>query len=165
MSDHHPTPAAREDLVVQQLPGETLIYDQRNHQAHCLNRPAAAVWRACDGGRSGTDLRTAAENHLGSSLAPEAVDLALRQLSSAGLLRAPLGPRDGALTRRELVRRLGAAALVPALISLTAPPAHAQTSNCKDRGTPCTAIPFPQGDCCPGLRCVPVGQSFVCATG
>ncbi len=36
-------------LVVDDLPDEVLVYDLDRHQAHCLNRSAALVWRACDG--------------------------------------------------------------------------------------------------------------------
>jgi len=148
-----PAPARREDLVIQELPGEVLLYDPRNHRAHCLNRPAAAVWRACDGARTVADLRVVATAELGAPLAPEAVDLALRQLSEAGLLRAPLPPAAERLTRRELARRLGAAALVPALLSLTAPDAAAAAaSGCRSRGQSCSGTG--QGTCCVGLNCL-----------
>src|SRR6188768_2273634 len=38
-----------DDFVVTDLVDETLVYDLRNHRAHCLNRVAAIVWRHCDG--------------------------------------------------------------------------------------------------------------------
>jgi hypothetical protein len=44
------TPLAREEgLVIQELPGELLIYDLNNHKAHCLNQTAAFIWKHCDG--------------------------------------------------------------------------------------------------------------------
>ena len=45
-----PLPRMREQgLVVDDLPDEVLVYDLDRHQAHCLNRTAALVWRHCDG--------------------------------------------------------------------------------------------------------------------
>ena len=43
-------PRARQDeLVVEELPDETLVYDLKRHKAHCLNRTSALVWQHCDG--------------------------------------------------------------------------------------------------------------------
>ena len=39
----------RGDLIVRQVSDETLVYDERNDRAHCLNRAAALVWEHCDG--------------------------------------------------------------------------------------------------------------------
>ena len=50
-------PAARRTgLVVRDLPDELLVYDLDRHQAHCLNRTAASVFRDADGTRSLDDL-------------------------------------------------------------------------------------------------------------
>ena len=38
-------PRARQDeLVVEELQDETLVYDLKRHKARCLNRTAALVW-------------------------------------------------------------------------------------------------------------------------
>ncbi len=43
-------PRARQDeLVVEELSDETLVYDLKRHKANCLNRTAALVWQDCDG--------------------------------------------------------------------------------------------------------------------
>ena len=43
-------PRARQDeLVVEELQDETLVYDLKRHKARCLNHTAALVWRCCDG--------------------------------------------------------------------------------------------------------------------
>jgi len=48
-----PLPQARsEDLVIQDIGDEVLVYDLTRHKAHCLNRTAALVWRKCDGTRT-----------------------------------------------------------------------------------------------------------------
>ena len=36
-------------LLVEELPGELLIYDLAQNKAHCLNRTAAFVWQQCNG--------------------------------------------------------------------------------------------------------------------
>ena len=42
-------PRARTDrLVIQDLPDETLVFDQLTNKAHCLNRTTALVWKHCD---------------------------------------------------------------------------------------------------------------------
>ena len=46
-------PRARtEGLVIKALPDEVLVHDLARHRTHCLNGPAAAVWRLCDGQRT-----------------------------------------------------------------------------------------------------------------
>ncbi len=41
-------PRARQDeLVVKELPDETLAYDLKRHKAHCLTRTAAQEWQHC----------------------------------------------------------------------------------------------------------------------
>ena len=43
-------PRARQDeLIVEELQDETLVYDLERHKARCLNPAAALVWRHCDG--------------------------------------------------------------------------------------------------------------------
>lgn len=39
----------RDDLVVQELNGEVLIYNLSDNKAFCLNETSALVWQACDG--------------------------------------------------------------------------------------------------------------------
>ena len=39
-------PRARtSELIVKELPDETLVYDLANDKAHCLNHTAALVWK------------------------------------------------------------------------------------------------------------------------
>ena len=44
--------AARTDLAICNVRDELVVYDFRNHQARCLNRMAAAVFKLCDGKRT-----------------------------------------------------------------------------------------------------------------
>ncbi len=50
-------PQARQDkLLVQEVGDELVVYDQKRHVAHSLNRTAALVWQNCDGQRTVADL-------------------------------------------------------------------------------------------------------------
>ena len=50
--------ARQNGLVVQEMPGEVLVYDLDSNKAHCLNESAATVWRSCDGNNSVADAGT-----------------------------------------------------------------------------------------------------------
>lgn len=143
-------PRARSDrLAVKVLPDEVLVYDLIRHRAHALNRVAAAVWRQCDGTRTPTEIAraTAAE---GSPLVVEVVDYALAALDRAHLLEAPAGAghRRPRASRRELLRQVGIAALLPVVASVAVPTAAAAAS-CLGEGAACEGL----GPCCPGLAC------------
>ena len=44
-----PPKPKRIEAVTRKFHDELLIYDARKHQAHCLNKTAAAVWLECNG--------------------------------------------------------------------------------------------------------------------
>ena len=48
--------ARKEKLIVQGFKDELLIYDKERHEAHCLNRTAALVWKHCDGRTSVAEI-------------------------------------------------------------------------------------------------------------
>lgn len=151
------TPQARVDgLIVQELPGELLIYDQTRNKAHCLNRTAASVWRACDGR---TPLDVIAARVIGQEdreLAEQIVCLALAQLERAHLLEGRIPVKPG-LSRRVLLKRLGQAAAItlPIVASLLAPEAAQAGSYCASLGEMCMSVP-----CCTGLVCD--SMTFTC---
>jgi hypothetical protein len=50
-------PKARwEDLVLQEMPDEVLVYDLKGHKAHMLNQTAAFVWNHCDGQTTASEM-------------------------------------------------------------------------------------------------------------
>jgi hypothetical protein len=109
---------------------ETLVYDLKGHRAHCLNRTAAAVWRSCDGRTPVAAIGRRLGHDTGEGVDTEVVWLALAQLQKAGLLDdASLPARAAGVSRRAALGRLvGAALLVPAVVSITAPTAGAAGS-------------------------------------
>ncbi len=134
-------PARRtEGLVVTELKDEVLVYDLQIHRAHCLNQAAAIVFKHCDGTKSVEELAGLLEREMGAPADPDHVWLALDRLGKAQLLRQRVKrpPGRGRLSRRELVRRVGIAALLPVITSVVAPtPAEAAATCVSD----CTGKP------------------------
>lgn len=124
--------ARRQDLTIQAMDGELLLYDRALNQAHALNAAAAFVWRASDGTRSVDEIAQAMTREFGISADAQVVWYALEQLNKRRLLETTLEtplPLRG-LSRRQFLKRATAAAiLLAAIASITAPtPAHAQGS-------------------------------------
>jgi hypothetical protein len=134
-------------LLVTEVMGEMLVYDLGRHRAHCLNPPAAVVFKHCDGTRGILELARVLHRELGTPADPDCVWLALDRLGKADLLRERVRrpPKAGRLSRRALIRRLGVAVLLPAVTSVLAPtPAEAAAtcvSDCTGQvfGTPCSS--------------------------
>jgi hypothetical protein len=131
--------AKTERLIVREIDGETLVYDQSRHAASCLNEFAARVWRECSGEISVAAIAAA----LGED--ERAVWLALHQLTKAQLLTEAIAlPPDmsAAKSRREVAGQLGlgAAAFVTSIVA----PMPAQALSCGGLGAPCTVT----SQCC-----------------
>jgi hypothetical protein len=158
-------PVARKNgLVVRDLADEVVVYDRERHEAHCLNRTAAIVFRNADGRRSVSDLAAL----LGAESTGEAkglVQMALGQLGDAHLLESapPPAPRAG-LARRDVMRRvgIGAAVLLPLVTSILAPSPSEAAATCavgpgacsgQPDGTQCTCTVPPCLAQCVGGQC------------
>lgn len=149
--------ARQEHLIVQEMPGEVLVYDQDRHLAHCLNLTAALVWKNCNGSNSVTQIASLVGRELQAPVAEEVVLLALDQLRKDQLLVADAAAPAplNAVSRRAMIRTLGitAAVAIPAIISLTAPtPAAAATGLAP--GSPCTSDGQCTSNQCIGNTCV-----------
>lgn len=109
-------PLARgDDLVVEELGDELLIYDKLENRAHSLNGTAARVWRACDGYTNTAVLATKLE------LDSDTLEKALYELESCALLQQE--PQIGH-TRREMTvkaAKFGAVASIPFIYSVVGP--------------------------------------------
>ncbi len=125
--------ARQEELVIEALPDETLVYDLKRHKAHCLNRTSALVWQHCDGRTSVAEVAVLLEQ-LATPADEAVVWMALDRLGRAHLLSEPVTlPADKAqYSRREVLRTLrrvaGISLLLPVIESIVAPRAAAQTS-------------------------------------
>lgn len=145
--------ARREGLVIQEVEGETLIYDLKSHKAHCLNRSAALVWKHCDGKQTVAQVARKVQAEMGIGFSPEALWLAVEQLEKRELLEAPIerAPGVNRISRRELARRLGIATALtlPFIASINAP-AAIQAASCGGAGAPCGGANPP---CCAAFSC------------
>ncbi len=153
----------QKDLVVEELPDETLVYDLERDKAHCVNPTAALVWSRCDGNTSVADMAALLEQELDLPIDESLVWMAVDRLGKAHLLEDPVGlPVEAArYSRREMMRTLGRVAgltlLLPAVSSIVAPLAAMQAS-CIPRSTcrrvlvppNCTGLPIcdKPGKCC-----------------
>ncbi len=142
--EHSPLcPTARtEGLVIQDLHGETLVYDEQTHKAFCLNETASLIWSACDGRTDVAGLKRKLERLNDAPIATEVVWLGLDQLTKQGLLREAVARPAGmlpAMSRRAAIRALGltAAIAIPTVTAIVAPTAvQAATGGARD--TPCS---------------------------
>ncbi len=126
-ASHHPS-ARRENLVIQELKDEVLVYDLDRDQASCLNPTAALVWRYADGKTSVNEIARRMAVELNSPVDVGVVWYGLEQLGKRNLLQeqVTVPPHYARLTRRDFLVKaglVGAAVAIPVIISLTAPTA------------------------------------------
>lgn len=122
----------KENIVVQEVDGEVLIYDLKENRAFCLNETSALVWQACDGKRTVAEINSWLGQQLNSQTDEDIVWLALDQLSKENLIEEEVKLESfTGLPRRDAIKKIGAASLIalPVIASLAAPTA-AQTTTC-----------------------------------
>lgn len=122
-------PQARvQGLFATELPsGEVVVYDADESCYHHLNPACAAVWRACDGSSSVSQLTT----RLGADYNDAVVELALEELSAKNLIASSIAlplsdERSGqGIPRRTALQRIGthgvAAMMLPVVTTLAMP--------------------------------------------
>jgi hypothetical protein len=127
-------PAARRDnLVVESLKNEILIYDLERDQASCLNETAGLVWTYADGKTSVSEIADKMSQNLGMLVDVRVVWYALDQLNKKHLLeeRVTIPLQYSHMTRRDFLVKagiVGAAVAIPVVIAMAAPsPAMAST--------------------------------------
>lgn len=128
----HSFPVSRKnDLVVQELDEEVLVYDLLSNKAMCLNRTSSLVWRNCDGVSDPDSIAAKVGTVLGTEVPGDVVLFAINELEKASLIERADAPVDGfgGLSRREILKKIGVAGAfaLPVVTSLVAPTAaHAQ---------------------------------------
>lgn len=118
-----------DDTTVREIGDETLIYDEHTHRAWCLNQSSACVWHLCDGRNTVREIAALATEKLAAAMSEDLVLLAIAELEENQLLHAnrlEALPQDA--SRRQMLGKIGmaAAALLPVVAAITAPPAMAQ---------------------------------------
>lgn len=156
--------ARQEGLVVQEMPDEVLVYDLETNKAHCLNRTAAFVWKSCDGSKTPAQIARLFDAPAGKPVTEDLVWLAIDQLSENNLLERQIRADFKNRTRREVIKKIGLAAVIalPIVSSLVAPTAAlAAVCTGATNGTACTQ--GAGGICCNGVCCQ--GASACLGTG
>lgn len=97
-------PLARtDDLLVDQVESELVIYDRNERRAHCLSALAAAVFELSDGHRSMGQLTSSVGARLGEPVAESRVEEAVAELDRLGLMVT--GSADLGISRRHMIRK------------------------------------------------------------
>jgi hypothetical protein len=163
MSNQYPL-ARKDKLVVRELNGDTLVYDLTRNRALCLNRTAAAVWRASDGTRDAAQIADELSIEFGASIEENVVWAAIEQLGHDHLLEYCIAKPAGRsrMTRRKQLQYMGRAAGVggPLIAALAVPKAQAAQS-CIPSGKSCTpgGVPCCKGACTSGKH----GKTYQCS--
>jgi hypothetical protein len=151
--------APNRNVIAQDVFGELLIYDLERNIVRRLNRVAAAIWKECDGQKNVAQIARHATRQIGWPVDEQLVLFALDRLRRAHLLAEAATEirRATKLSRRELIKRIGIAALP--LVTSMAVPTAAQAASCFPALHSCTL----NSQCCSGV-CVPgVGGIGACA--
>lgn len=152
---HQTNPVSRkDDIVIQELKGEVLIYDLKINKAFCLNETSAIVWQLCDGNNSVSDITKKFSKELNSPVTEDFVWLAIDQLKQENLLSnsEEIVPEFNGMSRREVIRKVGLGTMVaiPIVSGLIAPTAvQAQSGACTTPANGCNN----DGDCNTVPRC------------
>lgn len=166
-------PCTRKDnLVVQDLGQEVLVYDLLINKAYYFNETSSIIWRMCDGKKSANEISHSASKKTGLPISEDIVWLALNQFKKDNLLEDSKNFAtifDG-VSRREIVKKVGFASVValPVISSVIAPSAvHAQSAcvtpmACAPPGSGSSMDNLPDGCfCISNLNCA----SGICPTG
>ena len=142
--------ASKDQLLVKELPNETLVYDESTHKAHCLNQSAALIWKHCDGRTSVAKLAKLLGQETKSEASEPTVWLAIHQLRASHLLEQPTAIPGINMSRRDVARALGIAAIAVPLVTSIIAPTAAEAASCISQSQDCTVGSTP---CCAGLTC------------
>ena len=121
------------DLAVLHVGDETLLYDQRMHQAYCLNAVTAMVWQSCDGTRTPANI-SALFDHGDTQIGESIVRLALSKLKNLQLIEGYSDADLPVVSRRAMLVRGGSglALMLPVVALIAAPRAAQAYTGCFD---------------------------------
>ena len=124
--------AKQEDIVIQELNDEVLIYDLIRNKAFCLNETSLIIWQMCDGTKTVAEISQAASRKFKANISEDFVWLALDQFKKDKLITNEFKSVFAGMTRREVIRKVGFASMValPVVASIIAPTAVSAASTC-----------------------------------
>lgn len=127
-----PTPRPADELLVQEVEDELVIYDLTAEKGHSLNPTAAYIFQQIDGQTSPADLAVQVEDRFEIDRSAELVEMTLARLQKANLVEGVVAS-SASVSRREMLQLAGKAgmamALLPVISSIVAPTAaHAAST-------------------------------------
>jgi hypothetical protein len=153
------------NIVVQELETEVLIYNLESNKAFCLNETSALIWQICGQENSLEQIRQKVEKRLNHPVMDEFIWLALSDLKKHGLIENANQVEDKfeGLNRRQIVKKVGLATMMalPAVSSVVAPTAANAQSGCSFFQESCVT----REDCCAFSPGVPLGIPIFCRDG
>jgi len=156
-------PKAKENILVEALPDETLVYDLDRHRAHCLNPVAALLLAEADGERDIPALARILEEALCEPCTEEIVRLGLDRLRRARLVEWDgSGLEEKGLSRRQAIRKLaGVGIALPSVLTVAAAQGPPGT---KITPASCRKDALSLGRCCTnGRLCTQSGVDRSCS--
>jgi hypothetical protein len=128
-------PMARKDeLIVEEVFGECVVYDKNTKKAHNLNSTLAWIWHHCDGATDVDEMAIQFDGEFGSSGSLDLILSGIEQLEAASLLvlthrdaSSAMAAAGSVMTRRSVVA--AGSALAPILGSILVPTAAAAKSD------------------------------------
>lgn len=114
--------ARKDDLAIQPIDKELVVFDSRLQQGHSLNSSAAQVLDLCDGNHTPSEIAHELGVIAGTDVDEELVQLALEELGKAGLLiEPPPESQPPIVDRRRFIETAVLALPAIATILLAAP--------------------------------------------
>lgn len=147
--------AHNENIVVQELENEVLIYDFQTDKAFCLNETLSIIFQHCDGKTSIGELKRRYK------YTDDLIFLALDELHASNLIEGKKSAHFAGLSRREVIRKVGLGTMLalPVITGLVAPRAASAAScaantqndinNCGSCGNVCN-LPNAAANCVVG---------------
>ncbi|MEJ7846696.1 MAG: PqqD family protein [Pyrinomonadaceae bacterium] len=147
--------ARKNDLVVQEVTDEVLVYDLSSNKAHCLNETSALVWKSCDGTNSVSDITKLVGNTTGANVSEDFIWLAIDQLNESDLLEQEIKSSFAGQSRRDVIKKIGLASMIalPVIASLVAPSNAMAAGSCA-----CVAVADCSVGMCPRAGCNGLGR-------
>ena len=132
-----------ENIVVQEMEKEILIYDLKTDKAFCLNETSALIYQLCDGKRNIPEISQALNKNLNQPITEDLIWLALNDFKKDNLLEESerVEINFNGLSRRQVIKKIGFASMIalPVIASVVAPNAAMAASGGLANCAACTA--------------------------
>ena len=159
-----------ENIVVQEMENEILIYDLKENKAFCLNETSAMIWQLCDGKHSVAEMSLSLSKKLNQPMNDDLIWLALDNFKKDNLLEdnEQLEINFSGLNRRQVIKKIGFASMIalPIVSSVIAPSAAMAQSGLLANNLACTTNSQCQsGNCFGGTKCCAASTTLGLAPG